>query len=96
MKLKHEIAEPFRSHIADGRNKIRIMQDEALRLRGQVSLIEQDIRAVEKHLSVVCGLIEKQAELPPSKMPYVLSDDGLTLVGEVEEQHESNPNTPAA
>lgn len=84
MTVKHDIAEPFRAHIADTRQKIGQVEATALQLRGQVALLEQDATTMRRHLGVVIGLIEKQADLPASKLPYALSDDGAFLVGETE------------
>lgn len=87
MKIKHKISPDFAEQFQEVVTRIRAYEAEVERLEGQLRKREQEISFMRRHLGALISIMEKVDKLPPSKTPYVLSDDGLTVTGEKDEKH---------
>ena len=85
MKIEHKLSPVKAQHCAEVLTQIRGNALKVLQLKGQIRDLDQDTEQMGKHLSVLIGLVEKDEMLPPSKTPYTLAQDGLSLLGETDD-----------
>jgi hypothetical protein len=90
-QVTHRLSPTWAQHFQEVLSQVTQFENEALILDGQAAAKRKEADFMKRHLSVLIGQIEKADKLPPSLKPYALSQDGSTLIGEVEVQQEK-PN----
>ena len=91
-KIEHEIQNPWRAHIREVLGQIEQAEGLILQLRGRISLVEQDIAFMRRHLGVLLVQIAQADELPKPEGKYSLSADGSKILGVFQDDEEDKPN----
>lgn len=82
--IEHRLSPAWAKHLAEVRQQIQQAEQQNWIFKGQIAHNEQEIAKMKAHHATTLAVILEAENLPKPIAPYQLSEDGGSLIGEIE------------